>query len=316
MERFALPAMARSSGLDTEDGMSIRFSVLASGSSGNATLLEFAGFGLLVDAGLGPQELSGRFTSIEVDWSHIDAVVLTHTHTDHWKRRTLSHLARSGIPLYCHVEHHQVLASVSAGFKRLLQAGLVRNYAAHENLSLAPGLSCVPLPVCHDAAQTFAFRMEMRLPGGPVVAVGYATDLGSWNAELARALANVDVLAIEFNHDVDMQFLSGRSPYLIERVLGDRGHLSNQQAASLLREVLLQSEPGRLRHVIQLHLSRECNRVPLAVEAARTVLDGHGPDIDLHTSAQDVVGPCVALDENGALAALRPSRPRDLGLFD
>jgi phosphoribosyl 1,2-cyclic phosphodiesterase len=299
-----------------EDGMSIRLSVLASGSSGNATLLEFGGYGLLVDAGLGPQELSGRLTSIEVDWSHIDAVLLTHTHTDHWKRRTLSHLARNGIPLYCHVEHHRLLGNVSAGFKRLLQAGLVRNYRAFERLSLAQGLSCVPLPVCHDSLQTFAFRMEMTRPGCPAVAVGYATDLGSWTAELARALANVDVLAIEFNHDVEMQYLSGRSPYLIERVLGDRGHLSNKQAASLLREVLLQSEPGRLRHVIQLHLSRDCNRVGLAVEAARIVLEDHGPDIDLHTSAQDVVGPCVALDGNGALAALRFSRPRELGLFD
>jgi phosphoribosyl 1,2-cyclic phosphodiesterase len=296
--------------------MSIRLSVLASGSSGNATLLEFADFGLLVDVGLGPQELSGRFTSIEVDWSHVDAVLLTHTHTDHWKRRTLSHLARNGIPLYCHAQHHRVLANVSAGFKKLLLAGLVRNYAAYEDLGLAPGLSCVPLPVCHDAPQTFAFRIEMERPGCPVVAVGYATDLGSWSPQLARAFANVDVLAIEFNHDVDMQCSSGRSPYLIERVLGDRGHLSNQQAASLLREVLLQSDPGRLRHVIQLHLSRDCNRVPLAVEAARIVLDDHGRNIDLHTSAQDVVGPSVALDSDGALASLTVSRPRDLGLFD
>jgi len=296
--------------------MSIRLSVLASGSSGNATLLEFAGFGVLLDAGLGPQELSGRLTSIEVDWSHVDAVLLTHTHTDHWKRRTLTHLAQNRIPLYCHAAHHQILANVSAGFKKLKEADLVRNYAAYEMLTLAPGLSCIPLPVCHDAAETFAFRMEMTRPGCQALAVGYATDLGSWTAELARALANVDVLAIEFNHDVEMQCLSGRSPYLIERVLGDRGHLSNQQAASLLREVLVQSEPGRLRHVIQLHLSRDCNRVPLAVEAARIVLEDHAPDIDLHTSAQDVVGPCVALDANGAMAALRVSRPRDLGLFD
>src|SRR5207248_8620238 len=166
--RLALPAMAPSPGQDTEDGMSIRFSVLASGSSGNATLLEFAGFGVLVDAGLGPRELSGRFSSLEVDWSHIDAVLLTHTHTDHWKRRTLSHLARNGIAFYCHAEHHQVLAHVSAGFKRLQQARLVRNYAAFECLSLAPGLSCLPLPVCHDGGHTFAFRMEMTRPGCPV----------------------------------------------------------------------------------------------------------------------------------------------------
>src|SRR5260370_1255733 len=79
-------------------------------------------------------------------------------------------------------------------------------------------------------------------------------DLGCWQPDLARALADVDILALEFNHDVGMEYARGRSPRLIMRVLGDEGHLSNAQAAGLLREVVRLSEPGRLRHLVQLHL--------------------------------------------------------------
>src|SRR5262249_58433243 len=87
--------------------------------------------------------------------------------------------------------------------------------------------------------------------------------------ELADALADVDLLALEFNHDVGLERSSGRSPYLIARVLGEEGHLSNEQAANLLREVLRRSPPGRLRQLVQLHLSRECNRPHLAPETAQ-----------------------------------------------
>ena len=101
---------------------------------------------------------------------------------------------------------------------------------------------------------------------------GYATDLGTWQSSLAEALANVDILALEFNHDVAMEKSSGRDPQLIARVLGDAGHLSNEQAAALVREVLLRSQPNRMRHLVQLHMSRQCNRPTLARAVAERVL--------------------------------------------
>ncbi len=97
----------------------------------------------------------------------------------------------------------------------------------------------------------------------------------------------MDVLALEFNHDVALEYASGRSARLIARVLGDDGHLSNDQAAGLLREVLRLSSPGRLRHVVQLHLSRDCNRPDLAQAAARAILDETKHEAEVHTATQE-----------------------------
>src|SRR5207249_4770887 len=107
---------------------------------------------------------------------------------------------------------------------------------------------------------------------GPTWALGYAADLGCWNDELAQALADVDLLALEFNHDEQMQLNSGRPDVLIRRVLGDSGHLSNRQASELLCRVLKTTGHNVIRNVVPLHLSRQCNRPELALAAAQAAL--------------------------------------------
>ena len=269
------------------------FSVLASGSSGNASLIEIGGFGVLIDAGLGPRQLGKRLADAGASWHHIHAVVLTHIHGDHWNERTLTHLYRRGIPLFCHAGHHDMLAEESQAFHDLRSAGLVRNYAEERELRLSRTLHCIPIPVRHDGGVTCGFRFEGEADFfGQRWSLGYATDLGSWEDNLAEALANIDVLALEFNHDVDMEMSSGRTPELIARVLGDAGHLSNLQAAELVRRIVGCSKPGRLRHLVQLHLSRECNRPALARAAAREAL---ADDVKIHSAHQDRSGPCLAL---------------------
>jgi phosphoribosyl 1,2-cyclic phosphodiesterase len=276
--------------------MPLRFTVLASGSGGNASLLEADGFFLLVDAGLGPRQLASRLQAVGASWREIRAVLLTHTHSDHWKERTLIHLRRMRIPFYCHPDHHGTLCHLGPTFTTLQAENLVRTYESGQVLTLGPGLRCRPLPLRHDGGATFGFRFEgsMDLFGQPY-ALGYAADLGSWTAELALALADVDLLALEFNHDVELERGSGRSPQLIARVLGDEGHLSNSQAAALLRQVLRLSSPGRTRHIVQLHLSRDCNRPTLAARAARAALADLPVEAEVHTAAQDVPGPTLTL---------------------
>jgi phosphoribosyl 1,2-cyclic phosphodiesterase len=267
--------------------MPLEFTVLASGSSGNACLLRTAGFGLLLDAGLGPRKLAARLAAVGARWNQVRAVVLTHTHFDHWKDTTFRFLLRRRIPLYCHAEHHGVLGAYGSTFKTLLQASLVRGFEADAEFALAAGLHCRPISVRHDGGATFGFRFSAScdLFEEPC-ALGYVTDLGCWDTELARALADVDVLALEFNHDVSLEQSSGRSPALIARVLGEHGHLSNAQAASLVQEILRRSTPGRLRHLVQLHLSRECNHPALATEAARSALTGT-TSVKVHTAHQN-----------------------------
>src|SRR5262249_37308795 len=99
--------------------MSLRFTVLASGSAGNASLIQTDGFGLLVDAGLGPRKLASRLAAVGASWNEIRAVLLTHTHGDHWKDKTLVQLSRRRIPFYCHAEHHHTLLMYGVGFAAL-----------------------------------------------------------------------------------------------------------------------------------------------------------------------------------------------------
>jgi phosphoribosyl 1,2-cyclic phosphodiesterase len=286
--------------------MGVRFTVLASGSGGNASLVESGGFGVLIDVGLGPRQLSARLAKAGLSWSAVHAVLLTHTHSDHWKDATLAHLHRHKVPLWCHGGHHTVLRTYSDGFLALHEAGLVHSFEPRQDFELSPELRCQALPVRHDGGATFGFRLEGPADlFGQRGAIGYAADLGCWDDDLAGCLADVDLLAIEFNHDVDMQHASGRTPRLIQRVLGDEGHLSNAQAAALVRAVLEHSAAGRLRHVVQLHLSRDCNRPALARAAMRPLLEERGGSITLHTAEQDAPSATVYVN-----AITLPSRAR------
>jgi phosphoribosyl 1,2-cyclic phosphodiesterase len=266
--------------------MPLHFTVLASGSAANASLLEADGFGVLIDAGLGPRQLAARLPSL---WERVHVVLLTHTHGDHWRETTLVHLRRRRIPLYCHAEHHALLENASPAFAELHADGLVRAYEVNEHLEIG-GVRCLPFRVSHDGGLTCGFRLESSAG-----LLGYAADLGCWGANQVRALADVDVLALEFNHDAYLERSSGRSPHLIARVLSDHGHLSNDQAAQLVRAVLQESEPGRLQHLVQLHLSRECNRPHLARQVAEEALADY-PDIRVHTADQEQPLSCITVE--------------------
>jgi phosphoribosyl 1,2-cyclic phosphodiesterase len=270
-----------------EEKGGVELAVLASGSAGNACLLKVDGFGLLIDAGLGPRKLVSLFRKVGAGWPDIDAMILTHTHGDHWNDRVLERLSRLGIPFYCHREHRPALSRSGNGFAQLRSANLLRYYREEEPLQFTGGLVCRAVPVKHDSGATFGFRFERRqsLFDAPW-AMGYASDLGCWDDSVAEAFANVDVLALEFNHDEEMQKTSRRPWQLIERVLSDEGHLSNHQAAKLTAEILNRSAPNRLQSLVQLHLSRDCNRPHLARESAETVLSDLSHPCEIHTASQ------------------------------
>jgi Beta-lactamase superfamily domain len=265
-----------------------RFCVLASGSSGNAAFLQSDGFGLLIDLGIGPRLLASRLAAVGVSWSNVHAALLTHVHADHWKDRTLACLRSQRIPLYCHARHAECLGRLGASFKSLQRAGLVHSFETDQRFLLPRGLACLPIEVPHDSEPTFAFRVD----GSPNLfgdswSLGYAADLGMTPAGLIDSFQDLTLLALEFNHDVEMEERSGRPRHLIDRVLGERGHLSNVQAAQSLRQILQQSSLGRLKHVVQLHLSMECNRPRLAQCEAQQVIEEHDRSIGLQTARQD-----------------------------
>jgi phosphoribosyl 1,2-cyclic phosphodiesterase len=274
--------------------MSLKFTVLASGSEGNASLVQEGQgeFGVLIDCGLGPRKLANRLEQAGLSWQNIHALVLTHTHGDHWKERTLFRCFQRAIPLHCHPGHHGSFAR-SLAFKELKAAGLVRFFHSKKGFQLGPNLRCHPLPIRHDSGATFGFRFEIPAgPAGHLTSLAYLTDLGTWDSDLAEAVANVDLLALEFNHDVEMERNSGRGAYLIRRVLGDRGHLSNRQAIGFLKAVLKRSTPGRLQRIVQLHLSQDCNCPILAGQVTRQALVDLECHAELFTASQHEASPC------------------------
>jgi hypothetical protein len=157
----------------------------------------------------------------------------------------------------------------------------------------------------HDAGDTFGFRFDGGHGlFGPSWALAYAADLGCWDNELARSLADVDLLALEFNHDEEMQRTSGRPAYLIRRVLGDRGHLSNHQAKDLLGKILAESARPP-RQVVPLHLSRDCNRPRLALSAARDALTAADRPADVVIAPQFEPGPTLMIGGGPAMRSRR-----------
>jgi phosphoribosyl 1,2-cyclic phosphodiesterase len=290
--------------------MTARFTVLASGSSGNAALLEVGGFGLLIDCGLHPRLLSARLAAVGSSWEKVNAVILTHTHGDHWKNLTLADLTRRRIPLYTHPAHQTFLSDIAAAFDPLYRASLVRTYGDGNSLAVAPGMTCLPVRVSHDSEPTFAFRFDHADADGPAWALGYASDLGVGSAELVGAFTGVDVLAIEYNHDERMERNSGRPAHLVRRVLGDDGHLSNRQAADLTRVIARESGPGHITHLIQLHLSRDCNHPVLAESAGRNALAEVCPAASVVTAKQDEPARSIPLGRRSGVTRRAPdSRP-------
>jgi phosphoribosyl 1,2-cyclic phosphodiesterase len=313
--------------------MSVQFAVLASGSRGNSTLICGQGAGVLIDVGMGPKAIGQRLESVGASWARIAAVVLTHTHSDHADPAAFTELARRGIALHCHEGHREELSAV-AGFQALEEANLIRPYDDRPFLT-SSGLRLEPIELRHDGRPTYGFRIEASSGRRQrPVCIGYLADTGSWSESMAESLADVDVLGVEFNHDVALQKSSRRSPFLIARNLSDDGHLSNRQGAELVQAVLARSRDGALKHLVLLHLSEQCNQPELAVQVAGDAIQAAGRRAEVHAARQSPAfpnlrvgpgalrgriltssngGPNAPLARNGAIA--RNGSPNATGLL-
>ena len=233
------------------EGVRAGLCVLASGSSGNCTLLRLRdGAGrwsrsILIDAGLSPTRTRRLLAERGVSLDRVDDIVLTHLDADHfhpgWRRvrdcRATLRLHRR------HVAREQRRGSL-----------LARNEPFDAPGEIAPGLTLEPRLVAHDDLGVAALRFTMPCGGS----LGFATDLGRATGELVDHLAGVDVLAIESNYCPRMQEASGRPAFLKQRIMGGKGHLSNAECAEAVRRI------GPASHVVLLHLSRQCNTPELA----------------------------------------------------
>lgn len=235
--------------------MSLRFASLGSGSRGNATLIQSPGTLVLVDCGFPARELVRRCGLLGVDPTRIDAILVTHEHGDHI--RGVGAVARKfRLPVWMTHGTHRAHDCGELPERQL--------FGSHDGSFRLGDLSITPVPVPHDAREPCQFTFAA---GG--LRFGMVTDLGSVTPALVAALDGLDALLLECNHDPDMLANGPYPPSLQARVGGNYGHLSNGQAAGLLRRM----DHQRLRHLVAGHLSEKNNTPELAREAVLSVTD-------------------------------------------
>lgn len=266
--------------------MGLKFSFLGSGSRGNCTLVEMDQYRFLIDVGFGLKSTNERLRQVGVGIDQISAAIITHTHDDHVNGPTIRRLSKSNASLICRPEHQGKLGGYD-GFQFLQEKAQVRLYGP-ERFEFLPGITVEPIALSHDSPATHGFLFDFRR-GSSEFRFAYVADCGSASTVgLVSRLKEADLVALEFNHDEDMERQSGRPAHLIRRVLGPYGHLSNRAAAGLLRI----AKSPRLRGVVQLHLSQDCNRPSLALASVQEVLSS----TPLHQANQYQVGPVLEID--------------------
>lgn len=247
--------------------MALSFLVLGSSSGGNASLLRCRTpdgvRNLLIDAGLGPRTVVRRLGMAGLEMPRLDAIVLTHADSDHLRSSWERTLLRDRIPVHVPTAHHRDAR------RHGVPADLLRTFAAP--FEPVPGVRFDPFVCPHDREGSSAFRIAC---GGRTL--GWATDLGRVPPGLLEHLRGVEALAIESNYDPGLQQRSGRPEFLVRRITGGRGHLSNRECLEAVL-ALEGSSPGArgLEHVVLLHLSRDCNDP----ELVRTLWDREAPGL-------------------------------------
>lgn len=239
----------------------MRFASLGSGSRGNGTLVEGGGTCVLIDCGFSVRETEARLQRLGRTPADLGAVLVTHEHSDHVAG--VGALARKyKLPVYA--TQGTGLARRGSGKSLAELAGFC---AINPQRTFSVGnLSIRPVLVPHDASEPcqFIFSCASRR-------LGVLTDLGSLTTVVVEAYRDCDALMLECNHDPAMLASGPYPPSLKRRVGGAWGHLSNQQAATLIRRV----DRARLQRVVMSHLSEHNNTIALATAALMPALAGN-----------------------------------------
>jgi len=233
----------------------VRFSVLASGSSGNATVVDSGTTAILVDCGLSVRRLRQRAEAVDFDLTRLSAVVVTHEHGDHVGG--VAPLARRyGIPVYMtHGTRSAASFGQDSGFD-------VTEISPHESFSIG-SMTLRPAPVPHDAREPCQFVVEHDSKR-----LGILTDLGSDTPYIQQHFAGCGALVLEFNHDPGLLSSCEYPASVKERIAGRLGHFNNGQASTLLES--LKSE--RLQFVMGAHVSARANDRELVANSLERVL--------------------------------------------
>jgi len=257
--------------------------VLSSGSGGNSVLVRHGDAALLVDAGLPAVEMDARLEAARIGLGAIDAIVATHGHLDH--TRSAGILARRWrVPVAC--------APAIQSNAAVRRAKRLTTLSPAAPLEFDAGAGAGPLvvraiEVPHDARPTYAIRLEAD--GRCAVVL---TDIGRPDERVADALIGAHVLYLEFNYDPALLDAGPYPAKLKRRIRGGSGHLSNEQAASMLERMA----GDELHTLVLAHLSETNNTPDRALAAARGALARCGAErVTVHVAEQHAIGPNLAV---------------------
>lgn len=234
----------------------MRICSIASGSSGNCIYVGSDTTHLLVDVGISGKKTEAGLKELDLSMRDIDGIFITHEHADHIAG--LGVLARKyEVPIYATGGTIEAIRKCSGVGE--IPEELFQRVRADEKI-IIKDIVCNPMKISHDAAEPVAYRISHGREK-----IGIITDLGTYNDYTVECLRGMDALLLEANHDVNMLQVGPYPYYLKQRILGDRGHLSNERAGQLLCDLL----HDNLKAVMLGHLSKENNLPELAYEAVR-----------------------------------------------
>lgn len=252
------------------------FCPLASGSKGNCIYLGTEQTKVLIDAGLSAKKIEEKLNEINVDVGEIDAILITHEHTDHIQGlKVLAY--KKKIPVFANQE---TAKGIIDAFHEIPKFKI---FSTGETFEFGD-LEIHPFTIQHDTLDPVAFTIRTG-----DLKLGFCTDLGFATSLVRMHLKNCDYLYLEANHQPSMVHASSRPMVYKQRVLSRNGHLSNEDCGSILADV---SHPG-LKHVHLAHLSSECNTPDVALSTIKSILNAKGINIDMCCAPQEQISKAI-----------------------
>lgn len=230
----------------------MKISVLASGSKGNVSYIETKKTKILVDLGMNSTYVENKLRSFDVDPKYLDGILITHTHSDHI----------NGLKVFIKKYKTKVYLT-ELMLKEINKLFQIENYEViYDDFSIKD-LDIELINTSHDAPDSkgYIFKSDGK-------SISYITDTGYLNRKYKEKLSNKNLYVMESNHDIKM-LQNGKYPYYLkQRILSDKGHLSNEMCSKYLLSYI----GNNTKTIILIHLSEENNDPSIALSTIQNIL--------------------------------------------
>jgi len=241
----------------------MKFNLLQSGSAGNCTFIESNNAKILVDCGINKCDIVARLSHFNANLEEIDAIFITHEHIDHIK--SINSMKNN-------------IIYASKGTLNIDETNIIEPFKFYN----IKDIKVMALPTSHDVVNGmgYIFADDELLV--------YLTDTGIVYDEVIPYIEDADYYLIEANYNLDMLYKTNRPPFLINRIKGERGHLSNTQCGEILSKVI----GPHTKKIILSHISAESNTPELAIKEVTEILKRDGHDIskiDIRVASREYI---------------------------